>query len=93
MAIKTKAWDASEPPKTPADIAAYLNVFLKDGTSQEFLEALGNIARSYGMSELSRETGMSRAKLYRTFAHNGDPTFDTITSVMKVLGVKVAVAA
>jgi probable addiction module antidote protein len=93
MAIGTKPWDAAELLNTPADIAAYLDAYLEDGTPEELLEALGTIARSRGMSALARETGISRETLYRTFSDNGNPTLDTLIRVMKALGVRLAVAA
>ena len=49
MAIATKRWDAAEVLGTPADIAAYLDAYLEDGTPEELLGALNTIARSKGM--------------------------------------------
>jgi len=93
MAIETKPWDAAETLNTPADIAAYLDAYLEDGTQDELLRALGTIARSRGMSELSRECGISREALYRAFSDNGNPTLDTLPRVLKAFGVRLAVAA
>ena len=93
MAIETKPWDAAEVLNTPADIAAYLDAYLEDGTPEELLRAVNSIARSRGMSELARQTGISREALYRAFSENGNPTLDTLLRVMKALGVRLAVAA
>ena len=57
MTIETKLWDAAELLETPADIAAYLDAYLEDGTTEELLGALNTIARSRGMSALGRDTG------------------------------------
>ena len=93
MALGTKPWDAAEVLRTPADIAAYLDAYLEDGTPEELLRAVSTIARSRGMSELARQTGISREALYRAFSENGNPTLDTLLRVMKALGVRLAVAA
>ncbi len=93
MAIETKVWDAAEVLNTPADIAAYLDAYLEDGSPEELLQALSTIARSRGMSALARETGISREALYRAFSDNGNPTLDTLLRVMKAFGVRLAVAA
>jgi probable addiction module antidote protein len=93
MATETKAWDAAELLETPADIAAYLDAYLADGTPEELLRAVSTIARSRGMTELARQTGISREALYRAFSENGNPTLDTLLRVMKALGVRLAVAA
>ena len=93
MSIETKAWDAAEILNTPADIAAYLDAYLEDGTPEELLRALNTIARSRGMTELARQTGVSREALYRALSESGNPTLDTLMRVMKALGVRLAVAA
>jgi probable addiction module antidote protein len=93
MAIETKPWDAADVLNTPADIAAYLDAYLEDGTPEELLRALSTIARSRGMTDLARQTGISREALYRAFSESGNPTLDTLMRVMKALGVRLAVAA
>jgi probable addiction module antidote protein len=93
MAIETAPWDAAEVLSTPADIAAYLDAYLEDGTPEELLRAVNTIARSRGMTELARETGISREALYRAFSENGNPTLDTLLRVLKALGVRLAIAA
>ena len=93
MGLETRPWDAAEALNTPADIAAYLDAYLEDGTPEELLRALNTIARSRGMSELARQTGISREALYRAFSDNGNPTLDTLLRVLKALGVRLAVAA
>ncbi len=93
MGIETRAWDAADVLNTPADIAAYLDAYLEDGTPEELLRALSTIARSRGMTELARQTGVSREALYRALSESGNPTLDTLMRVMKALGVRLAVAA
>ncbi|MEI6419362.1 MAG: addiction module antidote protein [Sphingomonadales bacterium] len=93
MPIETRPWDAAETLNTPADIAAYLDAYLEDGTPEELLRAVKAIARSRGMTELARQTGISREALYRAFSEQGNPTLDTLLRVLKALGVRLAVAA
>jgi len=93
MDIETKVLDAAEVLNTPADIAAYRDAYLEDGTTEEPLHAVGVIARSHGMSALARETGISREALYQAFSDSGNPTLDTLLRVMKAFGVRLAVAA
>jgi probable addiction module antidote protein len=93
MGTETRPWDAAEVLNTPADIAAYLDTYLEDGTPEELLAALRTVARAKGMTELARQTGISREALYRAFSESGNPTLDTLVRVMKALGVRLAVAA
>jgi probable addiction module antidote protein len=93
MGTETRPWDAADVLNTPADIAAYLDTYLEDGTPEELLAALRTVARAKGMTELARQTGISREALYRAFSESGNPTLDTLVRVMKALGVRLAVAA
>jgi probable addiction module antidote protein len=39
------------------------------------------------MSEIARETGLSREQLYRSFSARGNPTLKTTLAVMKALHI------
>ena len=69
-------------------IAEYLSQILADGDTDELLEALGNIAKAKGMSQIASETGLGRESLYKTFHKGTKPKFDTIMKVINSLGVK-----
>ncbi len=88
MAIETKIWDTAEVLNSPADIAAYLDSYLEDGSPEELLQALNTIARSHGLSALAREAGISREALYRAFSDKENPTLETLLRVMKALGLR-----
>jgi probable addiction module antidote protein len=87
MSLETKPWDAAEALNSPADIAAYLDAYLEDGTAEELLRAINTIARCRGMTLLARQTGINREALYRAFSDTGNPTLDTLLRVLKALGV------
>jgi probable addiction module antidote protein len=74
-------------------IAEYLSQILDDGDIDELLEALGNIAKAKGMSQIAKETGLGRESLYKTFHKGTKPKFDTIMKVMDSFGVKMKVTA
>jgi probable addiction module antidote protein len=40
------------------------------------------------MTKLAKETGMTRAGLYKALSKDGNPSFDTIVKAMRVLGVR-----
>ena len=42
------------------------------------------------MTQLSRDTGITREALYKALSKNGDPRLSTLTSVLSALGVKVS---
>ena len=55
--------------------------------------ALGDIARAKGMTQLSKETGITRDGLYKALSPTGNPSFDTVQKVIRAFGLKLNVAA
>jgi probable addiction module antidote protein len=41
------------------------------------------------MSQLSRDTGLSREGLYKALSEKGNPTFATVTKIAKALGLQI----
>jgi probable addiction module antidote protein len=92
MALKTTRWDAADYLETKEDIAAYLDAVLEDGDPNLLKAALGDIARSKGMTEIAKEAGLSRSSLYKAPSPDGNPEFATVASVLKALGLRLSVA-
>ncbi|MCG3693074.1 addiction module antidote protein [Aliarcobacter butzleri] len=74
-------------------IAKYLSQILADGDMDELLEALGNIAKAKGMSQLAKDTGLGRESLYKTFQKGTKPKFETIKKILDFFGIKIQVLA
>ena len=73
-------------------IAEYLSQILADGNIDELLIALGNIAKAKGMTQISKDTGLGRESLYKTFNPKSKPKFDTIMKIMDSLGLKIQIS-
>lgn len=93
MAIKTTRWDSAEYLKTDEDIQLYLEACFEDASDDPalLLHALGVIARAKNMSQLARDTGLTREGLYKALSAEGNPTFATVAKVTKALGFKLSV--
>jgi probable addiction module antidote protein len=91
--MKLRNWDSAEHLKTPEDMALYLEACIDEaGDDSAFIaKALGVIARSHGMTQISKETGLGRESLYKALSGDGNPSFDTILKVTKALGLKLRV--
>lgn len=72
---------------TPEAIAEFMTDALETCDAAYVAKALGVIARAKGMTELAKETGLSREQLYRSFSEHGNPTLKTFLTVMKALGI------
>jgi probable addiction module antidote protein len=88
MTLETRRWDAAEHLDSPEAIAAYFNAALEDGDPQLIAAALGDIARAKGMSQLARDTGLSRESLYRALSPEGNPELATVLRVARALGLQ-----
>ena len=80
-------FDPAEYLDTPEAIVEFMNDALETGDAGYIAKALGVVARAKGMTQLSRDTGLSREQLYRSFSAKGNPTLKTFLTVMKALGI------
>ena len=88
---ETQIWDVANHLETKEDIATYLEAALEDGDSALIAAALGDIARSRGMTQISRDTGLGRESLYKALSVEGNPEFSTILKVFRALGLRLQV--
>ena len=72
-------------------IAIFMADAFETGDSAYIAKALGVVARARGMTEIARETGLSREQLYRSFSERGNPTLKTTLTLMRAIGVDVTV--
>ena len=86
--LQTQPWDAAEHLETKEDMAAYLEAALEDGEPTLVVTALGDIARSRGMTHIARETGLGRESLYKALSSEGNPEFATVLKVIHALGLR-----
>lgn len=68
-------------------IAEYLTQVLEDGDIDELMVAIGNIAKAKGLSQISKDSGLGRESLYKTFNKGTKPRFDTVIRVLNSLGI------
>jgi probable addiction module antidote protein len=94
MANKTSSYRQSllAALMDPAEASAYLNAAIED-SPEAFLKALKNVAQARQMSQVAKDAGIQRETLYRSFSEQGNPTFETLSSVLEALGMRLMVAA
>ena len=87
---KTSRFDVAEHLRTPEEMAAYLEACMEEanGDAAFIAKALGDIARAKGMSQVARDTGLSRDSLYKALSGEQSPGFDTILKVVRALGLR-----
>src|SRR5260370_19720527 len=89
----TLPWNTEALLETAEDIAAYLEAVFEHGDAELISHALGAVARSKGMTEIARRTGLGRQSLYKALSPEGRPEFATVLKVGHALALKLTVAA
>jgi probable addiction module antidote protein len=92
MALQTTKFDIQDHLKTPEDRAAYLAAAFEEGDNAFIRQALNDIARAMGMTEVAKASGISREGLYKALGKKGDPKLSTLLGVAKALNVHLTVA-
>ncbi len=101
MATKTKRPKIKVPPynsadylNTERDIKNYLEAVFEEPLDREMLiHVLGVVARARGMMQLSKDTGITRAGLYKALSPQGNPSFETVTRIVSAFGMRLSAQA
>ena len=93
MALETTPWNVQDHLQTPEECALYLDAVLAEsGDDPTFIaKAIGDVARAKGMSQTSRDTGITREGLYKALSDAGSPSFATVLKVLSALGLRLHV--
>ncbi len=89
--IETTAFDSADYLNSAEAIAAYLDAYLEDASPEELRHALDTVARSHGISDLSKRSGVTRAGIYKALGQGGNPSFETIRSILAAMGLRLTI--
>ncbi len=81
-------YDTADYLQTQEEMNLYFEACLEENDPSLIAHALGVIARARGMTQLAKETGLSRESLYKSLSAEGNPEFSTILKVTKALGIR-----
>ena len=84
--LETTKFDVAEYLDTEELRAGYLDLVAKEGSPEEFLSAINDVARARGISKTAKEAGITREGLYKALSPDGNPTFTTICKILNAIG-------
>jgi len=58
-----------------------------------FIAALGDVAKARGMAQIASDAGLGRESLYKALSAGAHPRYETISAVLRALGVKFSIVA
>ena len=90
--LKTRPFDMANYLNSEEEVAEYLRQVLEDNDPTELAAALGDIARARGMTQLARDTGLSRESLYKSLSGERAPSSETLFKVIHAMGFKLTLA-
>lgn len=87
-------YDSADYLQSEEDIAAYLQAVMEECADDPayLARALGVVARARNMSQLARDTGLTREGLRKALAPGGNPSYATVAKVAKALGFRLTLA-
>ena len=78
--------------KDPAFALQLLNDVLANGKQRELLVTLRQMTLAFGgVRTVAAAAGLNPTQLYRTLSPGGNPSLSTLTAVLGVMGLRVAV--
>ena len=92
MPLKTTLFDPAEYLDDDVAIKSYIDDAIATGDAGFIAKCIGDVARARGMSQIAKDSGLSRESLYKALSTNGNPEFATILKVIAALGLKLSVA-
>ncbi|MBV9144363.1 MAG: putative addiction module antidote protein [Acidobacteria bacterium] len=85
-----RSWQAKKLAN-PELAASYLNAAIAD-SPEMFLTALRNVAQARQVAKVAKVAGVARESVYRAFSEGGNPTFETLFSTVRALGLRLFIA-
>lgn len=76
---------------SPQAISAFLAEVIKTGDPQLLMRALADVAKVQGINNVAQAAGVNRESLYKTLKGGAKTRFDTVTKLLKALGVELTV--
>ena len=76
----------------PAYALQLLNSILEQGDQREFLIALRQMTQACGgVQSVAERAHLSTTQLYRTLSPTGNPALSSLTAILKVMGLRLAI--
>jgi len=76
----------------PAEATAYLDAVKELEDAPALLLALLQVAKAHGMAEVARRADVGDKTLFRALSEIGNPTVDTLSKVLRAMGLRLSVA-
>jgi probable addiction module antidote protein len=84
-------YDSADYLNTERDIKNYLEAVFEEPVDQQLLiHTLGVVARARGLTQLAKDTGITRGGLYKALSPTGNPSFETVAKIVGAFGLRLS---
>lgn len=94
--IKYDDWLITRLKKNKKEAFEYLKTSLEENADfpPAFLLSIRRVSQAFDMSleDIAKEAGISTAAIYKALGEKGNPTIDTLASILKTMGFKLTLA-
>ena len=84
-------FDAAELLDSQEAIVEFISLALEEDDPDTLLKSLGLVARAKGMGKVAHASGLNRESVYKALSEGAQPRFNTISKVLKSLGLRLTV--
>lgn len=75
----------------PEFAAEYIVAALEENDSDFLNQALADVVKAHGISDLANETGIARQAIYAMTSKKGNPTLQNINKILNAIGLEITV--
>ena len=95
--VRYDNWMMGRLKKNKKEAFEYLKASFEENADcpPAFLLSLRRVSQAFDMSleVIAKETGISTAAIYKALGKKGNPTIDTLASILKTMGFKLTLAS
>ncbi len=84
----TEEYLRTHPDEMDAYITELFEEYAQDGDSITLLKMLRVVCRIKGITSVAEASGLSRKGVQKALSHEGNPSFETMSVIMKALGYR-----
>jgi probable addiction module antidote protein len=77
--------------KDPKLAAHYIMAAIEENDEKYLARALSDVVKAHGTSKVAKASQLSRQALYKMFSSDGNPSLQSVNSVLGAVGLKIRI--
>jgi len=77
--------------KNPKFAAHYITAAMEENDEDFLSQALSDVVKAHGTSKIAKASHLTRQALYKMFSPKGNPTLQSVNSILGAVGLRVSI--